>query len=89
MTASLLDFSLMRTISQKATGSIERDENYVPYTRSEVNLPPAASAKKTDYAEIFEETPLWTLMRVLIMQGFGWWLYLWYAHQFCSARIAG
>lgn len=56
----------------------QRDENYVPYTRSEYNLPPASKAKRTDYAEAFEETPIYTLVRVMIMQGMGWWLYLRY-----------
>ncbi|EGN92585.1 hypothetical protein SERLA73DRAFT_190949 [Serpula lacrymans var. lacrymans S7.3] len=62
----------------KATGSIERDENYIPYTRSEYNLPEEKKASKADYAEIFEETPIYTLGRVLVMQGLGWWLYLTY-----------
>ncbi|KAH9476003.1 Delta(12) fatty acid desaturase [Psilocybe cubensis] len=60
----------------KATGSMERDENYVPYTRSQFNLPSEKLAKSTDYSEIFEETPLYTLYRMFIMQGFGWWVYL-------------
>ncbi|KAI0027699.1 delta-12 fatty acid desaturase protein [Vararia minispora EC-137] len=60
----------------KATGSMERDENYIPRLRSDMGLPPAKVARKADYAEIFEETPIWTLARVLIMQAFGWWLYL-------------
>lgn len=53
---------------QKATSSIERDENYVPYTRSEFNLPLAGEATQRDYAEIFEETPIYTLGRMLVMQ---------------------
>jgi hypothetical protein len=48
---------------------MERDENYVPYTRSECNLPNEETATKADYAEVFEETPLWTLARMFIMQG--------------------
>lgn len=60
----------------KATGWIERDENYIPHYRRDYNLPPREKAKKADYAEVFEETPIWTLARVLIMQGLGWWLYL-------------
>lgn len=60
----------------KATSSIERDENYVPYTRSEFNLPLAGEATQRDYAEIFEETPIYTLGRMLVMQTFGWWIYL-------------
>ncbi|KDQ60225.1 hypothetical protein JAAARDRAFT_191632 [Jaapia argillacea MUCL 33604] len=60
----------------KAVASIERDENYVPHLREYYNLPEEKKARAADYAEIFEETPIWTLVRVLIMQGFGWWLYL-------------
>jgi hypothetical protein len=55
--------------SQKATASMERDENYVPYTRSDYKLPEAMKAMKADYAEVFEETPLVTLTRMIIMQG--------------------
>ena len=53
---------------QKATSSIERDENYVPYDRSDYALPPASKATAFDYAEVFEETPLMTLARMLVMQ---------------------
>ncbi|TCD68732.1 hypothetical protein EIP91_009878 [Steccherinum ochraceum] len=60
----------------KAVGSIERDENYVPYERSDFKLPPEDRARRADYAEVFEETPIMTLGRLLIMQGFGWWLYM-------------
>ncbi|KAF8220067.1 hypothetical protein L208DRAFT_1455665 [Tricholoma matsutake] len=60
----------------KATASMERDENYVPYTRSEYNLPEEKKATKADYAEVFEDTPLYTMIRMFIMQGFGWWIYL-------------
>ncbi|KAG6809943.1 hypothetical protein H0H92_013992 [Tricholoma furcatifolium] len=60
----------------KATASMERDENYVPYLRSEYNLPEEHKATKFDYAEVFEETPIWTFTRMFIMQGFGWWVYL-------------
>ncbi|TEB29826.1 hypothetical protein FA13DRAFT_1734161 [Coprinellus micaceus] len=60
----------------KATGSMERDENYVPYTRSKFNLPPESKATSFDYAEVFEETPFFTLFRMTIMQTFGWWMYL-------------
>ena len=62
-------YGVTDTSTQKATGSIERDENYVPYHRDDFNLPPRKEAHKADYAEIFEETPLFTLLRVLIMQG--------------------
>ncbi|TFK67567.1 hypothetical protein BDN72DRAFT_879552 [Pluteus cervinus] len=60
----------------KATSSMERDENYVPYLRSDFNLPPQNQATRLDYTEVFEETPIYTLVRMFIMQGLGWWVYL-------------
>lgn len=60
----------------KATASMERDENYVPYTRSKYNLPDEQTVKKFDYSEAFEETPLATVYRLFIQQFFGWWIYL-------------
>lgn len=60
----------------KATASMERDENYVPYTRSKYNLPKKQTAMKADYREVFEETPLVTVYRLFIQQSFGWWIYL-------------
>ncbi|KAJ7180619.1 delta-12 fatty acid desaturase [Mycena filopes] len=60
----------------KATMSIERDENYVPRTRTDYALPPESTAALNDYHEIFEDAPLYTLLRILIMQLFGWPLYL-------------
>lgn len=56
-------------LEKKATASIERDENYIPHQREHYDLPSQKEARKADYAEVFEETPLWTLSRVLIMQG--------------------
>ncbi|KAF9527161.1 fatty acid desaturase-domain-containing protein [Crepidotus variabilis] len=60
----------------KATGSMERDENYVPYTRGKYQLPDEKTATRTDYLEAFEETPIYSLTRIFIMQTLGWWLYL-------------
>ena len=56
------------TTRQKATASMERDENYVPYTRSKYNLPKKQTAMKADYREVFEETPLATVYRLFIQQ---------------------
>lgn len=53
---------------QKAVGSIERDENYVPHLRGHYNLPPPERASRADYAEVFEETPAMTLFRMVVMQ---------------------
>jgi hypothetical protein len=61
---------------QKATGLLEKEENYVPRTRSYYKLPPASHAQVTDYLDIFEETPVYTLLRMLAMQAFGWQFYL-------------
>ncbi|KAF5366888.1 hypothetical protein D9615_010536 [Tricholomella constricta] len=60
----------------KATMSVEREENFVPLTRSDYNLPSESSAHITDYHDIFEETPIYTLGRMLIMQALGWQFYL-------------
>ncbi|KAJ7504425.1 delta-12 fatty acid desaturase [Mycena galericulata] len=60
----------------KATMSIERDENYVPRTRKDYGLPAESLAKLCDYHEIFEDTPIYTLLRIVIMQIFGWPMYL-------------
>ncbi|KAJ7155454.1 delta-12 fatty acid desaturase [Mycena crocata] len=60
----------------KATMSVERDENYVPRTRKDYNLPAESLAQPADYHEIFEDAPIYILLRMLIMQIFGWPLYL-------------
>lgn len=60
----------------QAVMNVERDENYVPRTRSHYKLPPASVAQARDYSEMFEETPLYTLLRLLIMQLIGWQIYL-------------
>jgi len=56
--------------------SIERDENFVPRTRSQYGLPPESTAHISDYHEVFEETPIYTLGRMLFMQALGWQYYL-------------
>ncbi|KAJ6607467.1 delta-12 fatty acid desaturase [Mycena sp. CBHHK59/15] len=60
----------------KAVMSLERDENYVPRTRTDYNLPAESTAHPSDYHEIFEDSPLYTLLRLLFMQLFGWPVYL-------------
>lgn len=47
---------------------MERDENYVPHTRTKYKLPDQKLATKLDYSEIFEETPITTVYRLLIQQ---------------------
>lgn len=54
---------------QRTAGSLERDENYIPHLRSEYGLPPEKTARRIDYLEMFEETPIMTFGRLLIMQG--------------------
>ncbi|KAI0777743.1 fatty acid desaturase-domain-containing protein [Trametes elegans] len=62
----------------KAVNCVERDENYVPHLRSHYKLPPKERATTADYAEVLEETPLFTMVRMFVMQAMGWWLYLTY-----------
>ena len=57
-------------LAQKATASMERDENSVPYTRSKFKLPEEKKATRADYAEIFEETRFTLFFRIFIMQEF-------------------
>ena len=61
---------------KKFTNSIERDENFVPSTRSELKLPEEAKATSQDYKEILEEAPLFVLARILFMQLLGWQTYI-------------
>ena len=56
--------------------SIERDENYVPRTRTDYGLPCESSATPSDYHDMFEETPIYTLIRMVLMQLLGWQYYL-------------
>ena len=55
-------------------GSMERDETWVPLTRSEMNLPPAD--EKFDYEEYFGDTPLWTLGVLVVRQVIAFQCYL-------------
>ncbi|KAF8069220.1 delta-12 fatty acid desaturase [Lyophyllum atratum] len=59
----------------KATNSIERDVNFVPSTRSDYGLPSESTHVNT-YHDLFEETPLYTLLRLVVMQVIGWQVYL-------------
>ncbi|TFK22251.1 delta-12 fatty acid desaturase protein [Coprinopsis marcescibilis] len=60
----------------KATSSVERDENYVPRTRSGYGLPSRYTAIPSDYHEVFEDAPVYTLLCLLFMQALGWQYYL-------------
>jgi omega-6 fatty acid desaturase (delta-12 desaturase) len=47
---------------------MERDENYIPNTRSQYKLPGKKLATKIDYSEAFEETPVVTVYRLFVQQ---------------------
>ncbi|KAJ6474779.1 fatty acid desaturase-domain-containing protein [Mycena sanguinolenta] len=66
----------------KAVGSMERDENYVPAVRSELGLRPENPKdgedypkQQFDYHEVFEDTPLYVLGKMVIMQLLGLQMY--------------
>ncbi|TRM66555.1 fatty acid desaturase-domain-containing protein [Schizophyllum amplum] len=48
--------------------SMERDEVYVPRTRTDLGLPPASEAHPVDYEEILGDTPLYTLFMLVRQQ---------------------
>ncbi|KAJ3752777.1 fatty acid desaturase-domain-containing protein [Lentinula raphanica] len=54
----------------KATQSLERDETFMPFTRSDFKLPNGKVAVRMDYTEILEETPAFTLFRLFVRQFF-------------------
>ena len=60
----------------KATNSIERDENFCPSTRSDWGLPPAEEADQSKYAEVLEEAPIVSLIRLFFQQFLGLHAYL-------------
>ncbi|CAK5267632.1 unnamed protein product [Mycena citricolor] len=60
----------------RATMSLERDENYIPRTRQGYHLPDESVATLDDYHDIFDDTPIYTLARMLFMQVVGWPMYL-------------
>ena len=64
--------------SKKFSASLERDENYVPRTRSDLNLPKATSQTRADYHAIFEETPIYTLGKLIFMTILGFQVYMVY-----------
>lgn len=62
--------------TDNATGSMERDENYVPMTRSQLKMAPANEMRRSHYAKLFEETPLVSLIRLIGFQLAGIQVYL-------------
>lgn len=73
-----IDIKTDRLVSHadKATNSIERDENFVPATRSDWKLPAPEEAEPSKYAEILEEAPIVSLFRLFIQQALGLEAYL-------------
>ncbi|EIM82560.1 fatty acid conjugase [Stereum hirsutum FP-91666 SS1] len=58
----------------KAAGSMERDENFVPRTRSDYGLP--KDQERIVYSDFFEDAPLYTIISLLLMQLGGLQAYL-------------
>lgn len=55
-------------LRQKGANNLARDETYHPFTRTDLKLPDAESATPMDYKELIEETPLFTLFKMVIRQ---------------------
>ncbi|KAI0362842.1 hypothetical protein BV20DRAFT_1007969, partial [Pilatotrama ljubarskyi] len=60
----------------KGANNLARDETYHPFTRRDLKLPDATMATAMDYKELVEETPLFTLFKMVIRQFLGFQLYL-------------
>ncbi|KAL0946314.1 hypothetical protein HGRIS_012555 [Hohenbuehelia grisea] len=60
----------------KSTNNLERDETYIPPTRKDFKLPEGKVAVRMDYKEIIEETPGFTLFKLVMRQFLGYQLYL-------------
>ncbi|KIY48087.1 hypothetical protein FISHEDRAFT_44005 [Fistulina hepatica ATCC 64428] len=57
-------------------GSMERDEVYVPRTRSDLGIPDEKEGYKIDYSEFFHDSPIWTLGELIVQQVIAWPAYL-------------
>ncbi|KAJ7454201.1 fatty acid desaturase-domain-containing protein [Mycena latifolia] len=60
----------------KATNNLDRDETYLPPTRSDLHLPDADAATPADYMHALGETPAFTLFKLVVRQFLGFQLYL-------------
>ncbi|KAL7284512.1 hypothetical protein ACG7TL_001803 [Trametes sanguinea] len=60
----------------KGTNNLARDETYHPLTRQDLKLPEASRATPIDYKQMIEETPLYTLFKMVVRQFLGFQLYL-------------
>ena len=47
---------------------MERDETYMPPTRKSFKLPDGKVAVKMDYTEVLDETPAFTLFKLVVRQ---------------------
>lgn len=57
-------------------GCMERDELWMPDTRSYYGLPPEEEAEESDYEEIFGDAPLYTFIKLLAFHFFLFQAYL-------------
>ncbi|KDQ54117.1 hypothetical protein JAAARDRAFT_182511 [Jaapia argillacea MUCL 33604] len=60
----------------KSTNNLERDETYIPPTRADFKLPDGKIAVKMDYKDVLEETPGFTLFKLVMRQFLGYQIYL-------------
>ena len=83
----LSSFAFQHARHHAATGSMERDEVFVPKTRSQLGMKPesqvladkAAAKEQSTFEKIddvLEDAPLWSLINIIIQQTFGWPAYL-------------
>ena len=55
--------------------SMERDETWVPLTRTEMKLPPKEQ-ESIDYSEYFQDVPLYTFGYLVLRQAIAFQMYL-------------
>ncbi|KAF9556707.1 hypothetical protein CPC08DRAFT_765085 [Agrocybe pediades] len=57
-------------------GSLEKDSHHIPRTRSELGIPPETPGQPIDYREYLEDTPIYTILMLMIHQFIGFPLYI-------------
>ncbi|KAH8084917.1 fatty acid desaturase-domain-containing protein [Cristinia sonorae] len=60
----------------KKTNHLGHDETHMPWYRSDFRLPPEQEATKIDYKDMVEETPAFSLFRLVVRQFIGFQGYL-------------
>jgi omega-6 fatty acid desaturase / acyl-lipid omega-6 desaturase (Delta-12 desaturase) len=60
----------------KHTGHVNKDQVFVPKTRSRLGLPSKDKDSQQMHHSVFEDTPLITLINLIVQQLLGWPLYL-------------